>query len=575
MNLSSSVILITDGAVDDPSVVSLAEALERAGIAVFRRPLETVGSTLNTGDVLVAVLTGTPPDDLTTDRTAPLMAAARAASHLDVPIIAVRATTDSLWLPAPSGSRVRSIDLWTIPESRRSVEVINALRQAVSVASVVPGRVALSPLPPPVAVPGYPAALPVGDGGLRSLQALANWTVAALAVGSVLSVFLVFVYGDVLRFLNPLSLSDGSNRMLNAFALDQQTRLFSELKIGVSVVFSGLFLLWLARAYNNLPALHVTQVRYSTKEAIGSFFIPFLSLIRPAEAVHDLWVASAPEDEPGSGRSVLIPIWWGCAALSSILGRFASLALRSQPAYQVSLAQRAQAVSTSLVMEIAGAVALSLAIVVVRGVTQRQIQRFDRLYPGTQGSPARRNPCAWGDARLTSAVQAVALFSLGMLFWHHQNLVAHPDAPWTQYRDPDRLFAAEFPMTPSSMDPAGDDSARTRIYRADDGTTTCTLFIVREGVLHDRDTAATEALLAKVAAGIIRSEHLSRPEVTMRQQFGNRALSVQGVDSEGKVLSARVLAIPGVIYEGIAVRPAAESPETADRFLNSILPMPL
>jgi len=58
-----------------------------------------------------------------------------------------------------------------------------------------------------------------------------------------------------------------------------------------------LFLMWLYRAHENLQAFGVrkNQLEYSSGWAVGSFFVPFVSLVVPYRAIRELWRKSVPE----------------------------------------------------------------------------------------------------------------------------------------------------------------------------------------------------------------------------------------------------------------------------------------
>jgi hypothetical protein len=86
------------------------------------------------------------------------------------------------------------------------------------------------------------------------------------------------------------------------------------------------FLMWLYRAYQNLPAFGVpkSSIEYSSGWAVGSFFIPFVSLIVPYRAVRELWRKSLPNSQALFGQSsppVFFPIWWAFWLISSLLNQ--------------------------------------------------------------------------------------------------------------------------------------------------------------------------------------------------------------------------------------------------------------
>jgi len=62
---------------------------------------------------------------------------------------------------------------------------------------------------------------------------------------------------------------------------------------GLAVATGIVFVTWLFRAYSNLTLVGTGQVTYSTAWAIGCWFIPFLSFLRPYQIVDDLWITTA------------------------------------------------------------------------------------------------------------------------------------------------------------------------------------------------------------------------------------------------------------------------------------------
>lgn len=76
------------------------------------------------------------------------------------------------------------------------------------------------------------------------------------------------------------------------------------------------FLMWLHRTTKNLPALGAGELEISPGWAVGSWFVPFLNLVRPYQAVRDAWKASSPQlpqDNPVAWKkrsgSPLIGFW--------------------------------------------------------------------------------------------------------------------------------------------------------------------------------------------------------------------------------------------------------------------------
>jgi len=85
------------------------------------------------------------------------------------------------------------------------------------------------------------------------------------------------------------------------------------------------FLSWLHRAVKNLSALGARKLRFTPGWAVGWFFVPLMDLIRPYEAVTELWHASDPairSYEPAS-RAAPAPVrwWWSLLILWVLTSR--------------------------------------------------------------------------------------------------------------------------------------------------------------------------------------------------------------------------------------------------------------
>ncbi len=75
------------------------------------------------------------------------------------------------------------------------------------------------------------------------------------------------------------------------------------------------FTLWLHRAYWNLRAFRPGPFDFTPGEAAASFYIPFLNLVRPYQAMRDVWQASDPAVPPPTavrpgGADALVVLWW-------------------------------------------------------------------------------------------------------------------------------------------------------------------------------------------------------------------------------------------------------------------------
>jgi serine/threonine-protein kinase len=160
----------------------------------------------------------------------------------------------------------------------------------------------------------------------------------------------------------------------------------------VLLVTAVLFLLWFRRAYRNLAALGARGLRFAGGWAIGAWFVPILSLVRPKQLLNDIWRASDPDlpvDNDGSWRRKPVPsvlTWWWLAFLASMITRaittesvhtlavVMTFGLASRPLDQVQPTSGIQSLADLLSI-----VAGLLALRIVRLITARQEARAARL----------------------------------------------------------------------------------------------------------------------------------------------------------------------------------------------------
>ena len=67
------------------------------------------------------------------------------------------------------------------------------------------------------------------------------------------------------------------------------------------------FIRWFPQAHRNAAALDPETVRYGTRWAIWSWFVPILSLFRPKQMANDIWRAGAPRGVREDDRAATSP----------------------------------------------------------------------------------------------------------------------------------------------------------------------------------------------------------------------------------------------------------------------------
>ena len=146
------------------------------------------------------------------------------------------------------------------------------------------------------------------------------------------------------------------------------------------------FLFWQHRVYKNLPALGVPRPEFSSGWVVGSWFVPFLNLVRPYEIMKYIRDKSDPEtvklgfgDYDTGGNSTL-KAWWGFWIACYIVDRFSNRMYGRVETLDGHVAAGLVGIfSSGLTI-----VAACLAIVVVRDITSRQEERHKRLMEASQ-----------------------------------------------------------------------------------------------------------------------------------------------------------------------------------------------
>jgi hypothetical protein len=105
------------------------------------------------------------------------------------------------------------------------------------------------------------------------------------------------------------------------------------------------FLMWLHRAYSNLRPLGAQQLNDTPGWAVGSFFIPFVNLVRPYKAVREVWRWSKPVSDASNeiaGLSFtadtsapLVGLWWGLWIASNVLSNLFYRASKEKDAPEI------------------------------------------------------------------------------------------------------------------------------------------------------------------------------------------------------------------------------------------------
>lgn len=146
------------------------------------------------------------------------------------------------------------------------------------------------------------------------------------------------------------------------------------------------FLIWMHRSYVNLKPLGTTHTEYSPGWAVGSWFVPFVNLVRPYSIIKEIWFGSDPDDVNTEGSplgstlemaKIVTPMfgfWWAMWIISNVFNNISTrLSFRS-----TSLDDHVMSFWLAIIASVLTIVAAFLAISVVNAITKRQEEKYKR-----------------------------------------------------------------------------------------------------------------------------------------------------------------------------------------------------
>jgi hypothetical protein len=152
------------------------------------------------------------------------------------------------------------------------------------------------------------------------------------------------------------------------------------LQLGLAVILVLLylatvvaFLLWLYHSHENLPSFGIRKnnLEYSSAWAVGSFFVPFVTLVVPYRAIKELWSKSVPNSAdlfPHPSPPGFFPLWWAAWLITNFAGQtYLRLSWGNR------LSQEASSVFGALT-SVLNILAAILAIMVIREIDRQQLR---------------------------------------------------------------------------------------------------------------------------------------------------------------------------------------------------------
>ena len=147
------------------------------------------------------------------------------------------------------------------------------------------------------------------------------------------------------------------------------------LRIPLFIAAVVFILIWEYRAFNNLSALKARNLEFSPGWAVGWWFVPFANLIKPFQAMRELWNESDPEYDAdlvflsvSVGAPTIMGFWWAFWLLTNFADRIANN-IEESNFFPVAL----------IVASVLEIIAAGLLIKIILEIVERQELRFKRL----------------------------------------------------------------------------------------------------------------------------------------------------------------------------------------------------
>ncbi len=193
----------------------------------------------------------------------------------------------------------------------------------------------------------------------------AQWAIGLFVITIILVLLSLAVNGFVPFYLHSQTTPIAPDQLAS---LGTALACFGFLELGVNVLTIIFFLLWLHRAYKNLPILGVEQLKFTPGWAVAWWFIPIMNFFRPYQIIKEAWKASDPnvdltnrlawQTAPGSS---LIAWWWAIFLLDRIIGVIFIL------------------LGVAFLDSILEIIAAILTVLIIRGIDVRQEEKYKRL----------------------------------------------------------------------------------------------------------------------------------------------------------------------------------------------------
>lgn len=213
-----------------------------------------------------------------------------------------------------------------------------------------------------------------------------TWTVRLLYLQIAISVIAIItgvMEHSVLSDMQDSKFASQAEMLQVAEASDTHQTIVGVVQLLIYVVSSIWILRWISVACSNTRSLAAGPMKFSPGWSVGWYFIPFLNLWKPYQAMKEIWRVSANPGNPDIGDdSGLLSLWWFLYLVVSFSGNAAfRLSLRAE---EVS-----QWLAANVLTQISDVFGIPLAIVLM--VMVRRIHDNQELARAKVNAPELEN----------------------------------------------------------------------------------------------------------------------------------------------------------------------------------------
>jgi Domain of unknown function (DUF4328) len=175
---------------------------------------------------------------------------------------------------------------------------------------------------------------------------------------------------DSLELFGVLKFSTDPEAELSAY--DMFYLMFGMVFLIITIVTIIFWCMWKIQAARNILSSDVEGYEYTPGWSVGWYFVPFANLIKPFQAMRQIWNASAGEADYLDCPNSLLNMWWAGWIISSIASNISlRISLQAENPDVLSAG-----IVFSIVSSIAAFVAIPASVKIISQITQGQSERF-------------------------------------------------------------------------------------------------------------------------------------------------------------------------------------------------------